>query len=509
MPSASGSLPRDPANAGAGGLSWFGIVRLGLVQTALGAIVVLTTSTMNRVMVVELALPAMLPGFLVGLHYAIQMLRPRLGYGSDVGGRRTPWILGGMAVLGLGGTVAAWSIMLMGTDLILGVAVALGAFLLIGLGVGAAGTSLLVLLAKEVAPARRPAAATLVWMMMILGFVITASIAGGFLDPYSPLRLLNVTGTVALIACLVTVVAVWRIESAPRSDAGSGATGRPGAVTAVHADTSHTAAAREPAGTSEPTAAQSAGTSSSSTPATPFFIALKEIWGEPEARLFTIFVFMSMLAYSAQDLVLEPFAGAIFGMTPGESTKLAGVQHGGVLIGMLMVALAGRRIAGLRLGSVGQWMLGGCLASAVTLCGLLFAAAVGPDWPLKPSVFLLGVANGAFAVAAIGMMMNLAHSGREGREGIRMGLWGAAQAIAFGVGGLAGTVVVDVCRWLTGWTALSYGMVFLLQAILFTIAALIAARINRMHIPIPGRQAKRPLNPELGLETMAAASFER
>ena len=69
------------------GLGWLGIVRLGLVQTALGAIVVLTTSTMNRVMVVELALPAMLPGALVALHHAVQLLRPRLGHGSDVGGR--------------------------------------------------------------------------------------------------------------------------------------------------------------------------------------------------------------------------------------------------------------------------------------------------------------------------------------------------------------------------------------------------------------------------------------
>ena len=60
-------------------LGWLGIVRLGLVQTALGAIVVLTTSTLNRVMVVELALPATLPGALVAMHYAVQVLRPRLG----------------------------------------------------------------------------------------------------------------------------------------------------------------------------------------------------------------------------------------------------------------------------------------------------------------------------------------------------------------------------------------------------------------------------------------------
>ena len=81
------STRRQPAAAH---LGWPGIIRLGLVQTALGAVVVLTTSTINRVMVVELALPAMLPGMLVALHYVIQVLRPRLGYGSDLGGRRTP-----------------------------------------------------------------------------------------------------------------------------------------------------------------------------------------------------------------------------------------------------------------------------------------------------------------------------------------------------------------------------------------------------------------------------------
>jgi BCD family chlorophyll transporter-like MFS transporter len=83
-------------------LGWLGIARLGLVQAMLGAIVVLTTSTLNRVMVVELALPALLPGLLVALHYAVQVLRPRMGCGSDVGGRRTPWIVGGMVVLGTG-----------------------------------------------------------------------------------------------------------------------------------------------------------------------------------------------------------------------------------------------------------------------------------------------------------------------------------------------------------------------------------------------------------------------
>jgi BCD family chlorophyll transporter-like MFS transporter len=141
-------------------LSWLGIVRLGLVQAALGAIVVLTTSTLNRVMVVELALPAMLPGVLVGLHYAMQVFRPRLGYGSDLGGRRTPWIVGGMTVLAAGGALAAVATAWMATWLLAGITLAVIAFIMIGIGVGAAGTSLLVLLAKRTAPERRSAAAS-------------------------------------------------------------------------------------------------------------------------------------------------------------------------------------------------------------------------------------------------------------------------------------------------------------------------------------------------------------
>ena len=71
---------------------WPSVLRIGLVQASIGAVVVLTTSTLNRVMVVELALPAVLPGALVALHYGVQITRPRMGYGSDLSQRRTPWI---------------------------------------------------------------------------------------------------------------------------------------------------------------------------------------------------------------------------------------------------------------------------------------------------------------------------------------------------------------------------------------------------------------------------------
>ena len=94
-------------------LSWVQIFRMGLVQMCLGAVVVLTTSTLNRLMVVELALPAVLPGLLVGLHYGIQITRPNWGFLSDTSGHRTRWILGGMAVLAGGAWLAALGVVLM------------------------------------------------------------------------------------------------------------------------------------------------------------------------------------------------------------------------------------------------------------------------------------------------------------------------------------------------------------------------------------------------------------
>ncbi|MBL8582986.1 MAG: PucC family protein, partial [Rhizobiaceae bacterium] len=89
----------------------------------------------------------------------------------------------------------------------------------------------------------------------------------------------------------------------------------------------------------------------------------------------------------------------------------------------------------------------------------------------------LGFANGAFAVAAIASMMALAGASGSGRAGLRMGLWGAAQGIAFGLGGFAGTVAVDVIQALGGPAAAAYGSVFLLDGLLFLAAAGIALRV--------------------------------
>jgi BCD family chlorophyll transporter-like MFS transporter len=441
----------------AGYLSWTKILRLGLVQASLGAIVVLMTATINRVMVVELALPALAPGLLVALFHGVQVLRPAWGYRSDVDGRRAPWIVGGMAALALGGVLAAVGTALATNSTAAGLTVATLGFLLVGLGAGSAGTNVLATLAASVAPTRRAAAATIVWVMMIFGFAVTAPLAGHFLDPFSPLRLVEVTATVSAAAFVVATLAIWGVETNSRAPAAY-----------AHA---------RPA----------------------FREAFLQVWAEPAARRFTIFIFVSMLAYSAQELLVEPFAGLVFGLPPGVTTKLAGLQHGGTLAGMIVVAIGASAIGGRRLGNLTSWTVAGCVGAAISLLavagtGVFFAGADA----LRVAVFALGLSNGVYAAAAIGSMMALAGKGAQGREGTRMGLWGAAQAMALGAGGLTGALLVDMARFASASPLDAYAFVFAVEAAAFLASAMIAARIGAS---APASRRDSPV------ATVAAQSF--
>ena len=411
-------------------LSWISIVRLGLVQMALGAIVVLTTSTLNRLMVVELAQPAALAGLLVALHYGIQITRPNWGFRSDTGNSRTLWIILGMATLALGGMLAAYGVVVMGKNFSVGLAISFLAYALIGVGVGASGTSLLALLATGTAPNRRAAAATITWLMMIAGIALTAGMVGAFLDPYSEQLLLKIVAVVSLSAFAITCLAVWGIERR----------------------TTFAERSRDD---------------------TPFLMGLRQVWSEPAAKLFTIFVFLSMTAYFMQELILEPYAGLVFGFSPGQSTSLSGAQNGGVFLGMLTVGIAA---SGFKIGSLRNWVIAGCILSAVALLSITALGLAREVSLLTPAVVFLGFSNGMFAVAAIGAMMQLAGTGRSAREGTRMGLWGAAQAIAAGFGGLIGAATVDVLR-LSMNDAPAFGTVFILEAVFFLAAAVMAAAI--------------------------------
>lgn len=418
------------------GLGWSAIVRLGLVQAALGAIVVLTTSTLNRVMIVELGLAAVIPGLLVGLHYGVQITRPLWGHKSDTGRSRTRWILGGLALLALAGTGASATTLLFEQSFSLGILAAIIAYVLIGIGIGASGTSLLALIAMKTAVERRAAAATITWMLMISGIIVTSIVVGSQLDPYSHERLIAVTAATGLVAWLVGFFGVAGMEARPTVDA-------PERQTAV----------------------------------TSFRESLQDVLDDREARIFTLFIFLSMLAFATQDLILEPYAGLLFGMTPGETTGLSGTQHGGVLLGMIIVGVSGT-LFGKRHPDLPRYFITtGCFGSALALAALALSTQSAPHWPLEVNIFLLGATNGAFAVAAVGTMMILAGRGRKSNYGMRMGIWGAAQAIAFGLGGILGTVALDLGRWLTTSDALAFAAVFSIEASLFLMSALVATRI--------------------------------
>jgi BCD family chlorophyll transporter-like MFS transporter len=426
------------------GIGWLGIVRLGTVQAAIGAMVMLATSLLNRVMVVEYAMAAAIPAGLVAWHYAVQLSRPLWGHHSDRARQRTPWIICGMGVLALGILVSVDATIMMSGTGIFPAVLAVAGFTMIGLGVGISGTALLALLASRVAVERKPAAAAISWTMMVAGIVVAAGVSGAYLDPFSEARLVIVSSLVVLAAFCAAMLAILGVE-----------------------ENSQPVASAKPDGDGPN-----------------FATVLNEIWRDDQARRFTYFVFISMLAYSMQDLILEPFAGFVFGMTPGESTKLAGVQHSGILLGML-AAGAGGSLYAKRFGqNLKLWIMVGCLGSAIMLAGLSMAAVTGPAWPLKANVFGLGIANGIFAVAAVGAMLGLASDGQASGEGVRMGVWGASQAIAFGAGGLLGAVIVDQLRSRLGQDTIAFQTVFAVEAVMFIVAAVVATGTSMSRAPL-------------------------
>ena len=131
--------------------------------------------------------------------------------------------------------------------------------------------------------------------------------------------------------------------------------------------------------------------------------------------------------------------------------SLSGVQHGGVLVGMLLRGSAGQRHRRPHSGlaaTLDDRRLHRLGARAARPCAA--AGSSGRPGRCARTCSCSASPTARSAVAAIGSMMALAGAGHRRRgEGMRMGLWGAAQAIAFGLGGFARHASpVDLARWL-------------------------------------------------------------
>lgn len=351
-------------------------------------------------MIVELSLLAPTPAALVGIYHGFQLLRPKWGRGAD------QW----KVILAIG-TVAQ---RLRRPALGLGVV----AFATVGLGPGAAATNLLALLAAHVAPGRKTAASSLVWILMIAGLAASGTTIRRVLAPYSSTRLVQASIAVAVISLTVTVLALWGRERAAQS-------------------------------------------SPANRPKTAFRALAREVWHDDTARAFVVFVFVAVLAYNTQDLILDSFGGHAFGMMPGASTALGGKPHTGALIGMLTVFLTGMILQ--RAWITRAFMLGGCIGSRPALIALALGGQSRSDWPFASNVLALGFCNGVFAASAIGMMMRLASDGHPAREGTRIGVFGAAQFMGIARGAWYGAGALDGFRALTGLTPESYSAVFIIK----------------------------------------------
>ena len=433
-------------------MNWFSILRLGLIQLCIGSSVVIPLSTLNRLMKVELALPATIAGFLIALHYAVQLTRVNWGYLSDKTQNRSQWIIFGMLILGIGGVLASASIPLIESNFAYGIMLALFSYTLIGFGVGAAGTPLLALLASYSSKSQKGFAASITFLMMILGLAITGITAGIILDPYSHQKLIKITASLAIITNIFSYLSLKNLEKSLQNSVD----------------------ARKPNAISYDV---------------PFLEGIKKVWMEREARLFTIFIFISMGAFSMQDPILEPFAGEVFGFAVGESTKLDGFHKIGTLIGIILIILCLSKfrigfgslsfVKNERLGSEKFWLITGCLFSAFSLFIIsLLGLTYRDPGILNSVVFLFGISNGVFTAGILGTMLHLASKDSgDNNTGTRMGIWGAAQAYATMIAVFFSTVLVDILGLMMNSLPSVYGIVFLTAASFFIAAAFLGSLI--------------------------------
>ena len=450
-------------------MNWFSIFRLGLVQLCIGSSVVIPLSTLNRLMKVELALPATIAGFLIALHYAVQLTRVNWGHLSDKSRNRSQWIVLGMLILGIGGILASASIPLIESRFSYGIMLALFSYSLIGFGVGAAGTPLLALLATYSSKSQKGFAASITFLMMILGLAITGITVGVILDPYSHQKLIKITSSLAIITNIISFLSLRNLERSLQNSSNS----------------------------------LTANTINSNVP---ILEGIKKVWMERDARLFTIFIFISMGAFSMQDPILEPFAGEVFGFTVGESTKLDGFHKIGTLIGIISIVLCLSKfkigigslsiIKDERLGSERLWLITGCLFSALSLFIIsLLAITFAGSSALNSVVFFFGISNGIFTAGVLGTMLHLASRGSgDNKEGTRMGIWGAAQAYATMIAVFFSTVLVDILGLIMTSLPSVYGIVFLTAACFFIASAYLGSLIIKSDELNPNQNILQSVN---------------
>jgi BCD family chlorophyll transporter-like MFS transporter len=378
------------------------ILRLSLFQVSVGMALVLITGTLNRVMIVELGIPAWFVAFMVALPVVFAPLRALIGFRSDVhesafGWRRVPFIWTG-TLLQYGGLAIMPFAMLVMTGKGHGPAIygELGAglaFLLVGAGLHTTQTAGLALASDLAGPSSRPRVVALLFVTLLIGMFFSALLFGWLLRDFSPLRLIRVIQSAAVITLVLNVIALWK---------------------------------QEPRGTERRDRPRPG-------------ISFAEAWGQlrsdPRAVRLLVAVALGTAGFTMQDILLEPFGGQILGLSVSATTALTALLAGGMLIAFAYSAKRlGRGVDPHRLAATGALI--GVAAFAVVSIVAIFQSLIA----FAAGVILIGVGGGLFAVGTLTAAMALA---KAGNSGLALGAWGAVQATATGVAIAAGGALRD------------------------------------------------------------------
>ncbi|HSF63360.1 MAG TPA: PucC family protein [Paracoccaceae bacterium] len=380
------------------------LLRLSLFQVSVGMASVLLLGTLNRVMIVELSVPAMVVAIMIALPVMSAPFRALLGFRSDthrsaIGWKRVPylwfgslWQMGGLAIM-------PFALIVLGGDQIhgptwAGEVLAALAFLMTGLGLHMTQTAGLALASDRATDETRPRVVALLYVMFLLGMAISAIIVGWLLRDFSDIRLIRVVQGCALATLILNLVALWKQERV------------------------------RPMSQEEREAPR------------PLF---RDAWadlmrGGQAGRLLAV-VAVGALAFNMQDVLLEPYGGEIMGLSVSATTMLTALWALGALVGFGLAARwLGRGLDPYRMAARG------ILIGIAAFSAVVFAAPMGSTALFYTGAGMIGLGGGLFSVATLTAAMTMPAQGLAGR-GLALGAWGAAQATAAGLAiALGGTL---------------------------------------------------------------------
>ncbi len=371
------------------------LLRLSLFQLSVGMAMVLLTGTLNRVMIVELGVSAWLVGLMVSLPIVFAPFRALIGFKSDthrsvLGWRRVPYIWFGTMLQFGGFAILPFALLVLtgggNGPAVYGHIGAALAFLLVGAGIHTTQTAGLAL-ASDLAPAHaRPRVVALLYVMLLLGMVVSALVFGTLLRDFTPTHLIQIIQGAAVLTVVLNAVSMWKQEPRRSSSAGN-------------------AAER-----------------------TSFRDAWTRFASAGRARRLLVTVGLGTAGFSMQDILLEPFGGQIFDMSVGQTTWLTAILAFGTLMGFALAArMLGRGGDPCRIASLG--LVSGIAAFAA----VIFAPLVNAVHLFQLGTCVIGFGGGLFSVGMLTSAMEIAASNSSTMSGIALGAWGGVQATAAGL----------------------------------------------------------------------------